>query len=502
MRLYKILLVIIAMSFCSEFVFPMQPDNQLVNSAVCVVRRLTMLQKDLSCQDRWSSVLSVESDKESFPAQGQNGQLLDVYYGDKRPEYIKSIVFSPNDKKMVSGGGIEGTTSLASLLWWDVDKDDNIETVPHLFSEQLELPFVRSVAFSHDGQILAAGGGKCCDEFCPNNFTLWAFKKDGSFNSIPQILDGYHKGMVNVVAFHPKRKVMFSGGAYEKNILMWNFDKADTVNVVPQILEGHLKAGIKGLVFNADGTTMISVSGGKGTENNLLLWRFSPDGAITATSKIVNDFSCIDSIAFSSHGKKFFLGTTQAKERVKETEVFVYSFDDKNDTSVKKDPIPFCSDPIGALVLNNDDKIILTTSQSDPEIFLYDQSNRKACTIKCPDNSCFATFNPKNNKIVMGLFSDPDSPRYLLGVCDVFKPEEEKLFTEFSRNLTPSGAKLILALNSCLKRNEEGALSTEYQRIYDKFPVEIQTLFKDAVIKARRNLTWHQRNQDRIGSTV
>src|SRR5690606_18779779 len=124
------------------------------------------------------------------------------------------------------------------------------------------LASVNTVAFSHDGKVIASGSdvGWYKDPNRRSNLFLW----NAETGALITGLDG-HRGSVISVAFSPDGWQVISGSSDTKNnLILWNSD-----TFIHKILSGHTDA-VNAVLFSKDGKKIISA--GDGNRNNLCVW--------------------------------------------------------------------------------------------------------------------------------------------------------------------------------------------------------------------------------------
>jgi WD40 repeat protein len=136
-------------------------------------------------------------------------KLWDVATGKMRTEYkgmkgwIRSVAFSPDGKLLAAAG--ELGKEITEVVLWDVAKGERRATLTgHRGS-------VRQVAFSHDGKLLASAGG---DEKEPE-LKLWDVKTWQEIRSLKG-----HKDSLTSVAFSPDDS-MLASSSRDGTVRLW-----------------------------------------------------------------------------------------------------------------------------------------------------------------------------------------------------------------------------------------------------------------------------------------
>lgn len=430
--------------------------------------RKIIIDQHLNDKDRKTNLLPIEEDSYCFVT-NENGEIVKIP-SCEMSKSIYSFAFRPDGKGMVSGGGTAlGAKLPTNLLFWTMRDDGAINPVPQLFSSEFQLPEIYSVAFSGDGKYLAVGAWGNPEDRAFRNLMIWKFKEDGTIDMTPQIVRG-HVGAVDAVAFHPKHKKMVSGGEKEHDIFLWSFDGDGTINTTPQKLAGH-SDGVRRIVFAPDGKIMVSLS--SGDKDNLLLWNYDGDGNVNAVpQKLAGSYPCaFGAIALNSDGKKLVSGNGLG----------VTLWDLSNLSAVTYKDIYYfpAASSCASLAFSNDGKIIMQGGSGHiRQSFLCDVNNpAKGQQINFPSSGYSSLFSPNGKNIIASFYA------WGLISLSLFKPEEEKLFTQLSQDLSAAGGQLITRLCSLLEKKEKTKLSDFYQNIYNRLPSAVQKLCEGAVLK-------------------
>jgi WD40 repeat protein len=203
-------------------------------------------------------------------------------------DWVLAVAFSPDEELLATAG-----RDTVVRLWEVTDPGRPVQLDQWLRNESS----VRSVAFSPNGQLLAAAGypvrvWKIVDPvrpqrlrdlrvtanavaFSPDGGRLASAGGDGTVRLWDLVEDGtppealeLHAGAVNTVAFSPDGAVLASGSA-DKTVRLW--DIADPANPVPhdRPLLGHT-GKVQTVAFSPDGRLLAS----GGEDGMVRLWRF------------------------------------------------------------------------------------------------------------------------------------------------------------------------------------------------------------------------------------
>lgn len=225
-----------------------------------------------------------------------------VFQGHKCSEdgRIKSIAFDPN------GTFIASASQDKTVKIWDVlnEKEADIKSLPHnnpvtaiaishdgcrlasgddcgnikvwdlkTYKEKSQimttLSLVKSIAFSPNDKILAAGGETKENFVDASYIRLWYLSKE-SIQEIPISNKDSHGDVVNSVAFSPDGKILASAGK-DKKIVFW--DVNSTTKICPLSFpkeSAHHDDEITSITFNSKGDYL--ASGGK--DKKVKIWSF------------------------------------------------------------------------------------------------------------------------------------------------------------------------------------------------------------------------------------
>ena len=127
---------------------------------------------------------------------------------------VKSIVFSPDSKTLVTGGeAINNFVDACYLQFWDLSN----RTVNEIYSseENSHGDVVNSVTFSPDGQILASAGKD-------KKIIFWSTNSRRKICPLSFSIDSAHSDEITSIDFAPKGNYLASAGK-DKVVKIWNF---------------------------------------------------------------------------------------------------------------------------------------------------------------------------------------------------------------------------------------------------------------------------------------
>ncbi len=186
-------------------------------------------------------------DGQTVAFSGDDGiQLFDVATQQQLQTYpvdggTSSVAFSPNGQTLAAGTGVTvDGQDFGSVYLFDINSTQPLAG-PLVGHEG----YVESLAFSPDNQILASAGRD-------NKIILWD-ADDGQPIGLP--LSG-HDGWILSLAFSPDGQ-MLASGSFDQSVILWDVPNRQQ----REYLQGH-KFSVNSVAFSPDGTTL--ASGGDG----------------------------------------------------------------------------------------------------------------------------------------------------------------------------------------------------------------------------------------------
>jgi WD40 repeat protein len=192
-------------------------------------------------------------------------------------EFILGIAFSPDDTEITSGGGY----STNEIKVWRLS-DGELLSITHD-----QLGSTNSVAYSPDGQFLAAG--KANSVATLRNFVTWDVRWLG------------HRGSVNFVAFSPDGQNLVTASD-DQSTSLWRVDGGML------LFNMNGPSGfVKSAGFSPDGQTIIAAGQDYlASHGSVLFWRVSDGGLIRAYREQTS--TAVYSAQFSPDGNSFAYG--------------------------------------------------------------------------------------------------------------------------------------------------------------------------------------------------
>ena len=200
----------------------------------------------------------------------ENTTFLDTLNGHEH--YVRSVAFSP-DGKILASGSFDTTIKL-----WNVATKKEITTLTG------HLDKVTSVAFSPNGKILASGSSD-------KTIKLWNVETKAEIVTLHE-----NSQTIWSVAFSPNGKTLASGNN-DSTIKLWDLETEKEITT----LKGH-KDIIYSITFSPDGKILASGS----QDKQIKLWNVETNREITTLS---GHLGYVDSVVFSPDGKTLASGS-------------------------------------------------------------------------------------------------------------------------------------------------------------------------------------------------
>jgi WD40 repeat protein/formylglycine-generating enzyme required for sulfatase activity len=213
------------------------------------------------------------------------GPELELVLQDGHSESISDLVFSPDGRRLATGGRDE------TARIWDVASGLLVRTIP--------VPaWVLAVAFSSDGTRLAIG----TMGISPKRIRVVDLKTGTTLLELSE-----HKSAVNALAYSPDGRVLASGGAGGE-IFFWD---AETGALTAKLSTAG--EDVKHLAFSPDGRSLASFSGRLNQRFVSKLWDVA-----TKHERSVLDTGPLEvqSAAYSADGKSLAVASTDGMTRV------------------------------------------------------------------------------------------------------------------------------------------------------------------------------------------
>ncbi|MEH1781335.1 MAG: NACHT domain-containing protein [Nostoc sp.] len=169
-----------------------------------------------------------------------SGEHTKILQGDTVCLWLKSMAFSP-DGNLLATGSEDCTIKL-----WDINTGECIKTL------EGHIDWVWSVSFNLDGQILASGGGNS-----DKTVKLW----DINTGECIKTLQG-HSSAVRFVTFSPDGQIIASS-SHDRTIKLWDFHTGECFKT----LEGHIN-WVESISFSPNGRIIASGS----EDGTIKLW--------------------------------------------------------------------------------------------------------------------------------------------------------------------------------------------------------------------------------------
>lgn len=202
---------------------------------------------------------------------------------------VQGVAFHPDGNRL-AGANMHGRTRVHAI---DGDR-------PQIEMDHPER-WPRAVAFSPDGDLLAAGGES-------PGIRLWDVRDGAARPELPQRWgdrNRYFEGVWSL-AFHPHRPLLLAGGAGDaSSVWLWDYERRECVAE----LGGHGDERVIRVAFSPSGRTFASA----GWDGTIALW---DTAAHERRHTFVGDIGKVTSAAFSPDGRLLATGSDSGTVRV------------------------------------------------------------------------------------------------------------------------------------------------------------------------------------------
>lgn len=274
---------------------------------------------------------------------------------------ISALAFAPDGKLLALG-----TFQQVRLV--EPESGKVVGTLPG------EADDVRSIAFSHDGKLLAAAGGLAARS---GEVKIWDVEKRAELRTI-----NGHTDSIYSVAFAPDGKSIATS-SYDKLIKLWDVDTGKEIRT----LKDHIDA-VYALAFTPDGKRLVSASADRGVK----VWDVATGQRLYTLSEPTDG---LNTLALDLQGKRVAAGGLDRTIRV-------WSLGDKGGTLVNS--LIAHEDAILQLAWSPDGKYLVSAS-ADKELKIFKADDLSVVkTWTQPDWVLSLEFAPDSKSFAVGRF--------------------------------------------------------------------------------------------------
>ncbi|MGA9210270.1 MAG: c-type cytochrome domain-containing protein [Terriglobales bacterium] len=277
-------------------------------------------------------ILAVGGYKEVRLMDASTGKVIRTLEG--HADYVRSIVFSPDGKQLLAGGG--PPQQWGEIKVWDVATGALLRTM------RGHADCIYSVAVSPDGKLVASGS-------YDKSIHIWDAQTG---KDLKTLLD--HIDAVFAVAFSPDGKLLASG-SQDRSVKIWNVASGERLYTLNDALDG-----ITGIAFSPSGEYLA----GAGYDDSIHVWKISEKEGSLVQSLIADEDSILQ-IVWSPEGKTLITSSSDGSIRFRDAATL--------------DPVgvlPGQPDWVDALAISPDGKW-LAAGRYDGTLSLYDARSYK-----------------------------------------------------------------------------------------------------------------------------
>jgi WD40 repeat protein len=272
--------------------------------------------------------------------------------GDERftfPEpsgWVRSVAFSPNGRLLASGSYPDNAVRL-----WDIARRRQVSTLTG-FKDG-----VCCVAFSPDGRLLAAASGSVLDQGRPGEVKLWDV---AGLQGTPRALGSLrHPRSVNCVAFSPDGKLLAAGS---QDSTVWLWDVASRTEVARL---GGGSSWVASLGFSRDGKLLAAAS----SDGTIHLWNTAARREVARLNGRVKRMGGSSALAVSPRGD-FLAACGQVRLGDEKVEVW--------DLATKRVVAVLTGRGTGdAAAFSPDGQVLITVAANDNTVRTWDVKTRQ-----------------------------------------------------------------------------------------------------------------------------